>query len=305
MQPPPEFSADVVAAYREAQADLARQLKRIEDDPNYWRRQGRIAQLQRVTAARLDEANGVLASWLSVEFPLAYELGAAAAAAVLGNTFGWSVAHTRAVESLAADTFDDFLGRTQFVNAETKKLLREIGGKLSRLTVTTDRTAKGAARELVREAVQRHGIAQVIYRDGSRHAIGEWAEVALRTKTAVAYTEGTFNWSTEHGVTYYEVFDGPQCGWTFHEDGELALGKIVTEAEAREHPIAHPNCRRAFGPRPDVRSEQGAARATRNTTPEQREAQLEADRLARESRTANRLAVRAARLARRGDSATG
>lgn len=304
MQPPPDFSADVVRAYREAADDLARQLKRIEEDPAYWRRKGRLAQLQKVLAARMDEANGTLASWLTAEFPQAYQLGATAAAAVLDNSFGWSVFHTQAVESLAADTFEDFLGRTQYVNRQTKALLRDIGGRLSRLTVTTDRTARGAARELVREAIGRHGIAEVIYRDGSRHSIAEWAEVALRTKTAVAYNEGTFNWSTESNVTYYEVFDGPNCGWTYHEDPELALGKIVTESEAREFPIAHPNCRRSFGPRPDVRSEKGVARAARSTTPEQREAQIAADRAAREARAGKQRAIRAERRKRRAEQTT-
>jgi hypothetical protein len=58
-----------------------------------------------------------------------------------------------------------------------------------------------------------------------------------------------------------QVFDGPSCGWKSHDDDDLAAGSIRSLVDAARHPIAHPNCRRAFGPRPDIESEEQAAAA--------------------------------------------
>lgn len=42
------------------------------------------------------------------------------------------------------------------------------------------------------------------------------------------------------------VGDGPECGWSTHEDPVKANGRIVTAEEAMSAARAHPNCRRSF-----------------------------------------------------------
>jgi hypothetical protein len=101
--------------------------------------------------------------------------------------------------------------------------------------------------------------------------------MVLRTKSAVAYNAGTVNAGREHGVVWYEVFDGPHCGWDRHDSGDLAIGKIIRATEALMVPLAHPNCRRSFGARPDLSTRAEAVRARPSTKPEQIADQVAAD----------------------------
>jgi len=52
------------------------------------------------------------------------------------------------------------------------------------------------------------------------------------------------------------VFDGHRCGWTGHDDPRKAHGLLVSLAAAAEHALAHPNCRRPFGPLPEITFEE-------------------------------------------------
>jgi hypothetical protein len=70
-----------------------------------------------------------------------------------------------------------------------------------------------------------------------------------RTETATAFNLGAVTGYQQSGlVRMVEVQDGPNCGWLAHNDPDRAQGKIVTLDEAMTHPIAHPNCLRAFAP---------------------------------------------------------
>ncbi len=290
----------LVKIWREAEADLNARLARIIDDPDYWRMAGKTRLLLLETEARIAELEGATSSWLATDFPSAYALGGETAASQLGTSWGWTIAHREAVQALSDDLFEDFLGRTERMRRAAKIVCRQVAGKFTRLTTTTDRTAVGAAREAARELARR-GLLTVTYRDGSVHSAREWTEVAIRTKTAVAYNSGSLNTIEAAGVEWVEVFDGPECGWTYHHDPDLAHGKIVTLAESREFPIAHPNCRRTFGGRPDVRSEAEADRAVRSVTAEQTADQHASDIARRTERTA--IAARKARAAKRGTRA--
>lgn len=269
--------------WREAEADLSDRLARIIDDPDYWRMRGKTRLLLLQVEQRIAELEGETESWLATKFPDAYALGGQAAATQLGNSFGWTVAHRAAVEQLAGDLFEDFLGRTDMMRRSAKILCRQVAGKFTRLAVTTDRTAVGAAREAARELAGR-GLLTVTYRDGSVHSAREWTETAIRTKTAIAYNSGSINTIDQAGVKWVEVFDGPECGWTHHHDPDLALGKIVTVDEFRAFPIAHPNCRRTCGARPDVQDAAGAATAERSVTDAQTADQSASDQANRAQR---------------------
>lgn len=76
---------------------------------------------------------------------------------------------------------------------------------------------------------------------------GEYrAEMIARSELALATNAGTFGTYEHSGITYVRVHDGAGCGWLHHSDPDLADRSIRTLAEAREHPISHPNCVRAF-----------------------------------------------------------
>lgn len=99
---------------------------------------------------------------------------------------------------------------------------------------------------------------------GSPGFAGAVGTVPLRSSRAylIALTESgnSFNRSAIEGyarsglVDFVEVFDGPDCGWTSHNDPELAHGSIRSLAEAKARPLAHPRCQRAFGARMDARA---------------------------------------------------
>jgi hypothetical protein len=79
-------------------------------------------------------------------------------------------------------------------------------------------------------------------------AVGRARTIAL-TETATAYNAASVAGYRDSGlVDEVEVYDGPDCGWTDHDDPDLADGSIRTLDEADEYPEAHPNCQRAFGP---------------------------------------------------------
>lgn len=282
---------EIVRVYRQAWEDIVAETLRVLGDPTRGRRRQRLAEMRRMIEAELDRLDAYAREWMLTRFPEIYAFGAQAGATAAGAPLtGWTQLHHEAINRLAVDAFEDVLEATRYVRRDIKRLIREVGKLYSELSVSTDRTAQGAARQLARFLEQR-GLAAVTYRNGARHGLGEYSEMLIRTKSGIAYNEGTFNAGSERGIMYYEVFDGPDCGWSFHEDTQLAAGMIVTENEGREFPISHPNCRRGFGARPDIVTARDRDRALGGqVTTRQVAAQRSQDqaRLARQQRRSQR-----------------
>lgn len=246
----------------------------------------------------IDDADAATRRWIAQTYPKIYHLGAITGATAAGATFnGWVDLHLNAIERIAADTFADLLQATAFVRADTRRFIQE-ASKLASTNVVEGTPALRGGVELER-VLRDRGISAIIYRDGSRHGLAEYAQVVVRTKTAVAYNTATLNSGILAGVTYYEVFDGPDCGWVRHDDPDTALGKIVTYDESIEQPISHPNCRRSFGARPEIRTADQAATAGRSVAPDQTAdiRQADAARRAVRSRRAQRQRQRTRRQA--------
>jgi len=85
--------------------------------------------------------------------------------------------------------------------------------------------------------------------EGLRELFGSRAETIALSETATAYNRASSAGYRESGlIDGVEIFDGPECGWTEHDDPDLADGTTRTLDEFDEYPIAHPNCQRAGGP---------------------------------------------------------
>lgn len=189
------------------------------------------------------------------QLPHLYEEGGRTAAETLGVTFTWTTFHRDALQSLAADSYADFLRRSeeaermasQFYRAARQAARREVP-----LLAAGNMTAKQAAKNLADRLAAEHRIAHVIYRNGARVPVRAWAEAATLAKSAVAYNAGTLNRTRQAGVAVVEVFDGSDCGWTSHQDPDKANRTLRSVEEAADWPISHPRCRRGFGPRPDA-----------------------------------------------------
>lgn len=215
----------------------------------------------------------------------------------------WTAPHVAALTSLATDTYADFLARAHEAERVSEKFVRAVRDASARelpKIAAGGRTATQAADRLEERLVTEYDITEVTYRDGSRVPVRAYAHMAARTKSAVAFNAGTLNGCVEAGVGWVEVFDGPSCGWKFHDDEDLATRSIRTVTDAGRYAISHPNCRRAFGPRPDITTAAEAATAEPFTTEEQHADAVEQERLneLRQARRRTRPAVaRRARLA--------
>lgn len=116
--------------------------------------------------------------------------------------------------------------------------------------------AKGSSQGVdnTERTIRLRGIKAAVFNPGQGHSIGkkyklnDYGGMVLRTNANRAYNMGVLNALKKKGVEFVNVSDGPECGWSYHEDGDLANGKVVTIDEANAFPIAHPNCRRTFAP---------------------------------------------------------
>jgi hypothetical protein len=190
-----------------------------------------------------------------------------------GGQAAWNAIHSSAFVSLATDTYDDFLKQSQAAGRTSERFARAVRDasrkELPKLA-GGGKTAKQAARELEKRLADDYAITSVRYANDARVSVRAYSEMVALTKSAVAYNSGTVNEAIAQGVEYMEVFDGAGCGWESHNSPDRASGSVRTVDECAEFPISHPRCRRAFGPRPDIRSKAEAKKASPTTTAEQR-----------------------------------
>lgn len=302
MPQPPDVEAAARAladVYARAWEAITAELEAIADDPSTTRQRRRLRGLRASVEREMGRLDAEASAWLRDSLPEVYERGALAAAEDLGEGFEWAQHHREALAELARDTHDDLLAATRYVRRDVKRLVREQLRAASLAAATQGKTAQQAAREAVRRVMERRPLHAVVYSDGSRHGLAEYADVVVRTKTAVAYNAGTLNHARSHGVAYFEVFDGSDCGLTSHNDPDKANGTIRTAEEVAAHPISHPRCQRAIGPRPDIASAEEAASARPTTTEAQRadQAASEAERRRVQRERRNRRARRRRRSA--------
>lgn len=287
--------AELLDLYTSAWLDIENQLAHLALQPPersaVLRR--RLNELSRDIGTEMEGLDHQMRAWLKERFPDIYRLGAIDAADQVGERFSWSQHHRDAVQVLARQTFDDLLAATRFVRADTKRFVREAARRDAARSIIEGTPAARAGRDLattLRSVFGTDPIAAVRYSNGARHGLADYADTVLRTTTATAFNQGTFN--AAGGVGWFEVFDGAACGWTSHDDTDLANGSIRSAAECAAQTIAHPRCARSFGPRPDLGDASAAQAADRSTSDEAR-------RLAGEERA--RAARQPARLSRKAE----
>jgi hypothetical protein len=289
----------LIALYQNAWAHVVAQQQVLIDNPLQAVKAARLREMRHSIEATMRSLDPHVEPWLTQQLPAVLAEGGRVGAAEAAGSYVWSQISQDAVEQLAGDFHTHLLEATQYVEQSTKDLIRTLGRDAALQTVLEGGTAQQAATEM-RRILNSDGIAAVVYSNGARHGLAEYAEMQVRTTTATAYNVGFFHGASQSGVTWYECFDGPDCGWSFHEDPELANGKIVNMDEGLAFPISHPNCRRTFGARPDLTERPADGRAP-STTPEQEAAQRaqDAERVAKQERAALRRSNTAASRADR------
>lgn len=128
-------------------------------------------------------------------------------------------------------------------------------------TAETTPTAPVGAAEAVDVVLRDRPLTAVVYRNGARHGLADYARMATRTRLAETWQRVTLDLYGQAGIRYVEVVDGAGCGWTSHDDPDKANGTIRSLEEAGAYPLAHPNCVRSSFPRADVRTVDDARHA--------------------------------------------
>lgn len=285
-----EAAERLITQFRQAQADLAARLAAILDEPNQVRQQARLrAQIRTISAMRegLEEASR---DWLTTTMPEVYAAGALKAATEAGSSFVWTAPHIESVQALADTAWSDLAESLQGMEVESKRALRKVAEDAARQVVVEGRSVRIAA-DGIEAWMGENGIGTVTYRNGARHLAADYADTVARTTSANAYNEGTFTQLAGDGIEWVEVFDGPNCGWSSHDDGDKANGTIRTLEDAQQHSLSHPRCARSFSGRPDVTNAKQAAEVRRFTPEEQ--AQQAADEAARAASATTTLTGRA------------
>jgi hypothetical protein len=243
----------LVRLYQDAQQRITAEMERLAGDPQRTARLARLHELQAAVVAEMDRLDESAAVFMQTYGARPYLDGVRAT----GGAF--TAVNREAARRLADDTFDDLLTATQYVRADTRRFI-QAAGKVAAESTVLGQTAPQAGRQMMRDLIDNHGIKAVTYRNGAKHPLGDYSDMLIRTKTATHFVEGSLDGAPE--VTWWEIFDGPSCGFSSHDDIRLANGLIVTRAEVRAYPISHPRCRRAAGPRPDILSKTAAKKKT-------------------------------------------
>lgn len=288
-----EVPDPLIALYRHAWERVVAEQRRIASDPFAFRRRARLNEVLHAIEREMRSLERPTREWLRFQFPKTYALGVANGLSSVGGTIhGWNTIHREAVQQMSTDLFDNLLGATTFVTNDTKRFIRDVVRDEALQKAMEGRTAVQAARAAQR-IIEDEGISAVVYADGSRRSLADYAEMAMRSSTAIAYNRGSLNGAPDVG--FWEIFDGLGCGLTFHDDPLLANGLIVDRATAESYPIAHPRCQRSLGPRPDI-TDATQAKGARPTPTDAQRADQTASEIARQQAAERRAGNRRRRV---------
>jgi hypothetical protein len=279
MAQPPEVDAiseELARAYREVQANQISELERIAGDPNQARYRARLTEQSRAVSQALDETDLQARRWSATRLPEAYQLGAKSAAAATRAPFAWSQIHVEAVAEIATTTYSDLLKATRFVRRDVKRFVREAVRERTNASVIGGRTSTQAGRDLAK-LLEDRGVKAIRYSNGALHTLRDYSDTVLRTSTAMAHNLAVINHSTASGVRYFAISDGLDCGWSAHNDSDLAAGSVRTLEEVSSYPISHPRCARTISPLPLVTTPD-EAKAARQYLPDEQERLASAER---------------------------
>lgn len=184
--------------------------------------------------------------WSATDLPLIYREGAWT---LLDNAdrpnslFTWTDRHRAAITAASAQYYADLTSRISEAIRRGRAFLR-----------AAQDAARSTADRFDTAALRRdHPLDTVVYANQARHPVEAWARTAITWQAVTtANTAACRTALDELGVSYVEVRDGADCGWTSHDDSDRADRTLRTVQDALAHPSAHPNCQREFLPRLDL-----------------------------------------------------
>jgi hypothetical protein len=184
--------------------------------------------------------------WAATDLPLIYREGAWTMldhADRHHDLFQWTDRHRTAVTQLSAQYYADLTSRISETLRRARAFLRAVQD-------AARNPIEGSSLQQLRRD---HPLDTVVYANQARHPVDAWARAAITWQAVTtANTAACRTALDELGVSYVEVRDGADCGWTDHKDPDRANRTLRTIQDALAHPTAHPACVREFLPRMDL-----------------------------------------------------
>ena len=138
---------------------------------------------------------------------------------------------------------------------EMLRLLAEAGGRIVNINDITRARVQTELSQGFRAGYNDFQLAEGVEKDGYRgiRAVVQMTyrnrnQTIARTEMAITSQQSAHGRYGVGGVSEIDILDGPDCGWTFHDDPDVADGSRRTLAAAEAQPISHPNCVRVSLP---------------------------------------------------------
>jgi hypothetical protein len=154
--------------------------------------------------------------------------------------------HDEALDLFIDDLIGQLAAATRNISEQAKGSIREAARRNLSASLDEGTNARQQAAEMERELRQK-GV-KFIDRRGRAWGPREYSEMVLRTHTIEVSNEANLNTAAELGSGYVDVFDGGPGD--VDEPCKAANGQVWSLRYARAHRTEHPNCRRAFAPKP-------------------------------------------------------
>ncbi|MDX3343510.1 hypothetical protein PV409_36735 [Streptomyces sp. ME02-6979.5a] len=216
-----------------------------------------VLAFQQALAAFSRDTGAFIERWAATDLPTAYRDGSLAMldrADRPHRSWSWTRRHQSTVTTLTAQYYADLMGRLQEAIRRGQAFLRA-AQDAARARVTQFDAGSfdpDALRAL-------HPLGTVIYVNDARHPVETWAGAALSWQAVTTANAGAVTTAYEQlGCTRVQVRDGAECGWTSHQDADLADGTYRSIDDALAHPTAHAHCIREFLPHFDRPNAPGA-----------------------------------------------
>jgi len=219
-----------------------------------------VPELERFFAAQADRARReFLAPRLVVREDLELETKAAPTAATLIPDADADLLvrivlpHSEAITLSASGLTAGLIGgeALQSPSAQLTRLLSTSGDRIRHINTSTRSAVQRALDRAFEERLSDAQAAELIGDVVNETYAGRSRAIA-RTELAIADQNAALETYRAAGLSTVLIHDGPGCGWTKHDDPDLANGTRRTMAQAESHPIAHPNCVRTFVPDIDI-----------------------------------------------------
>src|SRR4051794_35484693 len=211
----------LIQAYSDAWDAIQIRLQELVDDPRAATKRARLREMQAEIGRQMARLDDETDNYVQQSFPEQYARAMASGYAEAAGTVGdflFTQADRQAVALLGADLLRDLAAARLRVQQSTRTLIRKVGNDAALRAVLQGDTARQASREM-RRVLQDNGIHAVTYANGARHGLKSYAEMVVRSQTAIAYNIAVIT-GMERGsdtALFLEVFDGPSCGWEYHD----------------------------------------------------------------------------------------